>query len=307
MRTVSPGFLPLAGIYEPSAVVQLSDGRFLVVEDEKEHPFSLFALAPDGVVADRTPLEQGLFDFNDSFWKLDDLEGLALGISGEIYAITSQSLDGRGGRKKSREKLVRFRIEDDRVVDPRTAKGLKDALLAAHPALAASASIVDVKGGGGFNVEALDLAADGQRLLVGLRSPLLDGRAIVACVENPRGIFEHDEAPRIAPALVTLDLNGHGIRGMAWVPCLDGHLVISGPVSGEAGQFRLWFWKGGVADPARPVDVPGVTDLARAEGVSPAVIDGQPRIVLVSDDGNRKDGRCARYCLLDPAQLRIGD
>jgi len=34
-------FLPLTGLYEPSAIQQLSNGRFLVVEDEKEHPFSL--------------------------------------------------------------------------------------------------------------------------------------------------------------------------------------------------------------------------------------------------------------------------
>ncbi len=307
MITSSPGFRPLAGVYEPSAITQLPDGRFLVVDDEKEHPLCLFSLGSDGHVADRTPVEQGLFDFNDSFWKLNDLEGLALGRSGEIYAITSLSLDGQGERKKSREKLVRFRIEGDRVVDPRSAKGLKDSLLGAHPVLAASAAIADVKGEGGLNVEALDLGADGQRLLVGFRSPLLDSRAIVACVENPQGIFENAEAPRVAPVLHTLDLQGHGIRGMSWVPGLAGHLVISGPVSGEAGQFCLWFWSGNATDPARLVTVSGVADLARAEGVSSAVIDGKSWIILVSDDGSRKEERCARYLLLDPAQLHIGD
>ena len=307
MSAVPPGFLPLAGVYEPSAIVQLPDGRFLVVEDEKEHPFCLVSLGSDGRVTARTSVEQGLFDFNDSFWKLDDLEGLALGRSGEIYAITSQSLDGQGERKKSREKLVRFRIEGNRVVEPRSASGLKDALLAAHPVLAASATIADVKVGGGFNVESLDIGADGQRLLVGFRSPLLDNRAIIAGVDNPQGIFENAEVPRIAPALVTLDLQGHGIRGMSWVPGLNGHLVVSGPVSGEAGTFRLWFWSGNAADPARPVTVTGATDLARAEGVSPAVIDGRPWIILVSDEGSRRERRCARYLLVDPAQLQIGD
>lgn len=43
-------FAPLTGIYEPSAVQQLAEGRFLVVEDEKEHPFSLLTLAADGSV-----------------------------------------------------------------------------------------------------------------------------------------------------------------------------------------------------------------------------------------------------------------
>ena len=36
-----PAFRPLSGIYEPSAVQQLPDGRFLVVEDEHRHPFSV--------------------------------------------------------------------------------------------------------------------------------------------------------------------------------------------------------------------------------------------------------------------------
>ena len=31
----SPAFRPLTGIFEPSAIQQLPDGRFLVVEDEK--------------------------------------------------------------------------------------------------------------------------------------------------------------------------------------------------------------------------------------------------------------------------------
>ena len=40
---VPPQFLPLTDLYEPSAIQQLADGRFLVVEDEKEHPFILSA------------------------------------------------------------------------------------------------------------------------------------------------------------------------------------------------------------------------------------------------------------------------
>ena len=38
----------LPGIYEPSAVQQLSDGRFLVVEDEKARPFSAFSFDAAG-------------------------------------------------------------------------------------------------------------------------------------------------------------------------------------------------------------------------------------------------------------------
>lgn len=297
-------FLPLTGIYEPSAIQQLPDGRFLVVEDEKKRPFSLVTIAPDGNVGS-TPLHPGLFEAFDSFWKLDDLEGIALDRSGNIYAITSHSRDDDGDEKKSRDKLVRFRIEGDRVVATAVVKDLKPALLAAHPVLAAAAAIRDVKADGGFNIEALEISADQQRLLIGFRSPLLDNRAIIASVENLVAMFEAGEPPRISAALITLDLGGNGIRGMSHLPALDGYLISSGPAGREQFQFQAWFWSGHPAEPARRVTVPGMQGFEQAEGISPAVIDGLQRIILVSDDGSREAGRFARFLLLDPGQLQI--
>jgi hypothetical protein len=42
----------------------------------------------------------------------------------------------------------------------------------------------------------------------------------------------------------------------------------------------------------------------KAEGLSPAVVGGVERIVIVSDDGNRAAKRVAHYLLLDPAQIQ---
>ena len=306
MQSGSLAWRTLDAIYEPSAIVQLADGRFLVVEDEKAHPFCLFSLDGEGHVVDRRSLTPGWFDFNDRFWKLDDLEGLALNDQGWIYAVTSQSLDGDGERKKSREKFVRFRIEGERIVDAGVSSGLKDALVAAHPVLEVAARVVDVKGAGGLNIEAMDSRAGGQHVLIGLRGPLLDGRALIACVENQEEIFEAGETPRIGAKLAALDLGGGGVRGMSWIPGLSGHLLISGPVSRERGPFRLWLWSGRAEDPALPVSIPDLPDIAHAEGVCPARIAGRQQIILVSDDGDRKAGRCARHALIDLDRLRIG-
>lgn len=297
-------FLALTGIYEPSAIQQLPDGRFLVVEDEKQHPFSLVTISPDGHVSS-APLDRRALGADDDFRKLDDLEGLALDRAGHVYALTSHSRNSEGEEKKSRDKLVRFRVEGDRVVAPRVVKGLKPALLAAHPVLAAAAQILDVKSGGGLNIEAQEISPDQQRLLVGFRSPLLDKRAIIASVENPAAIFEAGEPPRISPGLDTLDLGGNGIRGMSYLPALKGYLIVSGPVAREQVQFQLWFWSGQRGDQARRVSVPGLPGFEHAEGVSPAVIDGKQRIIIVSDDGSREEGRFAHYLLLDPGQLQI--
>jgi len=295
-------FQPLTGLYEPSSIQQLADGRFLVVEDEKSHPFSLVTISAAGDVSS-TPLLPPAGD--DAAWKLDDLEALALDRAGYVYALTSHSRDAEGDEKKARDKLVRFRVEGGRMVEPMLVRGLKPALVRANPVLAAAAGIADVKSRGGFNIEAMEISADGQQLLVGFRSPLLGQRAIIACVENPVAIFERCEPPRIARDLVTLDLGGDGIRGLAYLPALDGYLVISGPVSSQQIHFQLWFWSGHPGAQARRVSVAGLSGFEHAEGVSPAVIDGRQHVIIVSDDGNRKEGRCAHFLLLDVGQLAI--
>ncbi|MDO8958223.1 MAG: DUF3616 domain-containing protein [Rhodocyclaceae bacterium] len=297
-------FLALTGIYEPSAIQQLPDGRFLVVEDEKEHPFSLVTIRADGTVSSN-PLVTAMPDTASAFGKLDDLEGIATDAAGFIYAITSHSRNSAGAVKKSREKLVRFRIDGNRAVAPVVVTELKTALTAAHPALAAAANILDVKAGGGFNIEALEMTPDRQRLLIGFRSPLIDRRALIASIENPTAVFEAGAAPRISSRLDMLDLGGHGIRSLSFIPALMGYLVVSGPVAREPVQFQLWFWSGQPGDRPRRVSVPGLPGFEHAEGVSPAIIDGRQRIVIVSDDGSRKDQRFARYLLLDPGQLQI--
>ena len=88
------------------------------------------------------------------------------------------------------------------------------------------------------------------------------------------------------------------------MPSIGEYLVIDGPVSRQPAQFDLWLWIGQRGASARRVAVPGLQGFERAEGVSPAVIGGVERIIIVSDDGNREAGRFASYLLLDPGQLQ---
>ena len=301
-----PTFQPLTGVYEPSGIQQLADGRFLVVEDEEKHALGLLHIS--GGQVSHEALNAPFWSWlNGDFWKLDDLEGVTADRAGNIYAITSHSRDSDGDERKSRERLVRFRIEGDSVVDPRVVGSLKRHLTAAHPELAAAAGIRQVKSEGGLNIEALEMSADQSRLLIGFRSPLLAGRAVVASIENPGAIFDADERPRIGVPLTTLDLGGNGIRGMSWVPSLAGYLLIAGPVAREQVEFQLWFWRGGSGDRPRRVSVAGLAGFEHAEGVSPAVIDGSECIILVSDDGSREEGHFAHFLILQPEQLWIAD
>ncbi len=295
-------FIALNGLYEPSAIQQLPDGRFLVAEDERETPFSLLTIHRDG----KTQVEPLVFDSaGENLGKLDDLEGLATDSAGFVHAITSHSRNGKGEVKKSREKLVRFRVDGNRLVAQRVVDDLKDSLAARHPVLAKAAAIADVKGDGGFNIEALEFSADQRNLMIGFRSPLDAGQALVATLRNPVEMFEPGIAPDVAPELIRLDLGGHGLRGMSWIPSLQGYLLISGPVAREQTQFRLWFWTGQANARPRRAEVEGLAGFEHAEGVTPAVVDGKPGIAIVSDDGSRAEGRFARFLLLAPEQIRI--
>lgn len=297
-------FQPLTGVYEPSGIQQLIDGRFLVIEDEKEHALSL--LSVNGGHVSHTALSAPFWSLDDNdFWNLDDLEGITADSAGYIYAITSHSRDSDGKERKSREKLVRFRIEGERVVDQRVVGSLKRDLMAAHPELASSAGIRKVKTEGGLNIEALEMSPDQKRQLIGFRSPLLNERAIIASIENPSAIFDADEQAKIGATLTTLDLNGHGIRGISWAPSLAGYLVIAGPVAREKVEFQLWFWRGGSEDRTHRVNVAGLSGFEHAEGVCSAVIDGKQYIAIVSDDGSRDEERFAQFLLLHPDQLQI--
>jgi hypothetical protein len=63
-----PAFQPLTGVYEPSAIHQLPDGHFHIVEDETEHPLSLATIGADGKVK-TAALTASLLQMFSSFWK----------------------------------------------------------------------------------------------------------------------------------------------------------------------------------------------------------------------------------------------
>jgi len=297
-----PTFLLLPGLYEASAILQLPDGRFLVAEDEKSHPLSLLRLADNEVRV--VPMRPGLFDFDGAFWKLDDLEGLALDAHGRVLAITSHSRNSDGEAKKSREKLVRFRVEDDTAEARQLATGLKDALVMAHPWLATAAAEKDVKGHGGLNIEAIEFDPHDDTLWLGLRSPLREGKALLARLVNVDAVFDEAAKPAFASELVALDLGGEGLRGMAWVPALSAFLLIAGPVAREARDFNLWRWSGRPGASAQRVGLPGLTGFRHAEGICPARLDGRDCLLIVSDDGHRETDEPAHYLVVEACALQ---
>jgi hypothetical protein len=274
----------LAGMYEPSGVVQLLDGRLLVVEDEPRRPMALYSLGSDFELTRGGELDLGASAAGEpTLGELDDLEGAAFDASrGLVYAVTSFSRTARV--RPGREKLVRFRVTGSSVSEVRVRADL-------GPMLAAR---VD----GELNVEGLAFDARERRLLLGLRAPLRDGMALVIPVDEAT-LF--DETPRVGEP-IALDLDAEGIRGMTFDPELGGFVLLGHREGGGKHAFHIWLWDGERA-PTRIT--PRGVELGQAEGVTPVVVDGEKRLLIVSDEGKRKKGKTAGYVLLSYDQLSL--
>ena len=285
------GTTRFASVYEPSGAVQLSDGRVLVVEDELAHAFTVLELDEHGgLSAAGVELEADV--------DLDDLEGLAADSRGWVYAITSHSTTEKGTSQPERERLVRFVVEDLRAGDVQTIHGLSEMIAneisALDPMGDRSAKAIRRR----LNVEGLGLDVDGERLLIGLRAPLVEGRAVVVPLGNMDAAFDGLEAPRLDP-LILLDLGGEGVRGLAYAPKLAGILILGGPPGRPTSEFGLWLWSGEPGDAPRRLEVRGGKRLERAEGVTPVRWGATERLLIVNDDGKRGKKRRGSYQFLD--------
>ncbi|WP_432564896.1 DUF3616 domain-containing protein [Kineococcus sp. SYSU DK003] len=129
----------------------------------------------------------------------------------------------------------------------------------------------------GLDVEgvAVHHGADGLRLYVGLRGPVLRGWAVLLELRprthprRPGRLVLEEFEDGATYRLHLLDLRGLGIRDL----CPDGDdlLVLSGPSMGLSGPTRVHRWVGGgvvdAAEVVRAQELPVVLDLPHGQGV----------------------------------------
>ncbi|MEE9352183.1 MAG: Pycsar system effector family protein [Thiotrichaceae bacterium] len=293
--------LKFSGIYEPSGVQQLSDGRIIVIEDEPEQPLHILKLDADGKMIENKSLNMLLrIAFSK---KLDDLEAITTGPDGYLYATTSHKRNSRGQRKKSRELLIRFKIKGNKIIDAGVLANLYDAIDTSE-----ILGKVDKKGKGGiYNLNIESLSFDKQnKLMIGLRNPQIDGKSIILLLENPVEIFEKNETPKIAATPILLDLQGGGIRAMSYDPKLKGYLLTNETYTSESNNVRhsqVSFWTGDRDHQPVPIKLPSLINMNNVEGIAPVTINNEPRVLLISDNGDHQLNRPANYLLLEYHQL----
>jgi hypothetical protein len=231
----------VGGTFEASGVVQVpgTDGVLFVDDDHTDEVFFM-RLGQDGKQAGAiTPLKMSA--------SIIDLEGITTDRQ-QFYVVGSQSKPTGGDLTG----LARFRFDTktQRVVDTQSISGLKSFL----------ANNVDELRGmqntsyndGGINVEGIAWDPKGQRLLLGLRSPVVDGQALVVPLKlrDPKGAFSFDNMEVEGRKAIRLPLNGAGIRSIEYDDLRKTFRLITGAgPDSERMDFKLWEWTGS-GDPA---------------------------------------------------------
>lgn len=297
-----------SALYEPSGVQRLADDRLIVVEDEAHSPLHLLTLnAANGF--DSKPVDsitlKGGSTGGARVVELDDLEGIALDRQqGYIYAITSHSRTASGRRQDGRERLIRFRLNGDAVVDLEIFDSFLDVVAQSHEVLEEAISKRDLDEEEAFNIEALSFDASGERLLIGLRTPVIRKKGVLIAILNPREIFGPDAvAPKLADEPVLLDLDRGGLRALAFDPVLQGLVMVSRREDKKGKAFKLWFWNGDPAVAPSRISINGVDSIDRAEGLTSFLQQGRERLLIVFDDGDAGRGVGAHYRVVDYADL----
>ncbi len=283
-------------IYEPSGVQQLEDGRVIVVEDERTNPLSILSFDSNGQTLSHYLSESEAS--NQIIGHIEDIEGVAVDEQNKIYIISSQSTDSRGKREDERERLARFVVKGKQVCGTVLKEGLRKAILN-HYTCVKKQQKKDP-----LNIESLDYDSTNQRLLIGLRSPLIDDRAVLLSIDNPADVFMSDTDFKFGKKPILLDLDGGGLRSMVFVKQLNGYLLVSRK---KGKQFKLWFCRQGFESKPQQIKIDLDKDLANAEGICPVIIAGESLLLLVFDDGDKQSQKGAHYAFLAYEQLTINE
>ena len=289
---------------DASAVNRLPSGLLIIADDESN---VIRAYTPDGQPTAQFHFGAYLGD-NEA-----DIEGTAR-VGNFIYWVTSHGRNRKGKRRWARHQLfsaqwsdtaaglnLRFEgrftdlatamVRPERWRDPDRHKDVIERLREATQLEAKTVRRLAPKAQG-LNIEALTTTPDGQ-LLLGLRNPLLSGRAIILKLGNP-DIALGGGVPIFTNAY-TVDLGRRGLRAMARRG--ERYLLLAGPIDAETG-FMLYQWRGQTGrEPVKVQPIPS------APGVNPeGLAVGPNTLVFVNDEGSRKVN--GRRCKDLPPEMR---
>jgi len=234
-------------LYEPSGVTQLANGEVIVVDDEPQQAITRFTLNPhtkDWGTADRLSVE-----YPDkllsrlALGSLDDVEAVAHDNAQHVYIAGSHN-DRKLRKKSDRQKLVRFSIKNGKMHNVLVVRHLRQDLLAHYPELRKAMGDIKKdkknKDRRAFDIEALAYDRRRDVLVIGLRTPLLDNKAILIRLLNADAYMKGESPAEFNRTPWTVDLDKGGLRALCYDDASDQFLMISRREVDDRGKFKLW-------------------------------------------------------------------
>jgi hypothetical protein len=253
------------GTFEASGVAHVpGTNSILFVDDGRPSEVLWMQLDKDGMQA-------GSIKAVNLGITVDDPEGITTDGS-YVYVIGSHSRSK--GDKQASIARFKFNTETESVEQVQTISDLKRFLVenvAELRALASKKAKDD-----GINIEGLAWDPEEGHLLVGLRSPVIDGNAVLVRLKprDPRGPFSYDNLAATGVEALRLPLGGLGIRSIEYDERQKiFHIIAGATESQDKVHFQLWEW-GGKADNSRLREVTTFDRKLKPEGITHASIGG---------------------------------
>ena len=228
--------------------------------------------------------------------KVNDLEGVSVGKNDEIFLITSHSTTKKGTRPKTREQLIKLTIKADQVSTVKTfgnllpfiQSKLNDSLKLGKKALE------------DINIEGLAFNAAKEILLIGLRSPVHNDKALILSLVNPYDLFSNKQDPIFDDEIISLDLEGAGIRAITYDKKYNRYLI-AGEAENKKNKLRsrIWAWNGLSNTRPSRLDVPKIKKMKNIEGVTIVHHEGLSYLLFVCDTGEKKTNKSGSYGFID--------
>jgi hypothetical protein len=282
------------GACDASGAVELDDRHFVVADDE-DNVLRVYDVDRGGPPLYKVDVSVDL-SLTDPLEAESDLEA-ATRLGDVAYFLASHARTSKGKRDPNRILFFATKLpqpEQKVQVVGKACHTLLDDMLS-DPKLARfdlrAAAELPPKDPGGFNLEGMTAQPDGS-LLIGFRSPVPEGRALLVKLLNPREVL--DGAPAQFSEPLQVDLGGLGVRALT--EHRGQQLIVAGP-SVDGGPFKLFRFDGvAKATPVSGIDFEGYAP----EGTF--TVDQRDEILVLSDDGTRVIGTKACKKLKDASQ-----
>jgi hypothetical protein len=305
------GVLEFRGICDASAAVALDENRVIVGDDEA--PWLSIYRLDDRTLEATVPLgSSGSGALSSAADAPEaDIEAATV-LNGRIIWLTSHGRNKNGKVRSERSQLfASHRLNADGTLsDPTFApsfRGLLTAIAKARgPAYAPLRQAIGDLGKTdkhlapkkrGFNIEGMTTAKDGRTVLIGMRNPLSDGKAIVIRIENVEDLIDGRASEPTLGSISSLNLGGRGIRDIAWSPAHDAYLIAAGQIDdddpGPGLAIFTWSAAGEVKEIRAFGDINRDYVRFHPEAVVPlkersgGLLVPSKKVLLISDDGTK--------------------